>query len=411
MERLVAQYKVYSATVTIKDVGGVGLYLVQEPYLDQGLRHIVDRLAKSLIKSGSPITYDRVLQVVSEAKTEGDPEVISYYVFKTVNYGDLTVPLYDERVERIEFHGIGIPVSVVHSSFKNYPRLTTNLIFVDKRNVEMLLQRFNVSDDRAFSETCTKEGHKVIAYRPFGGLYFEIIKRFTSVPPLINVCKDLKCSLDALAYLWDEIERGGIHVIGGDTSATKALVNSLLLLSRRDLKVTTIESEPRLNFEGRNWLRVDPWTRKGVLLAYLSAARPDVVLADLHFKVVKVLLECGCRNVILFTETSRLADVMDSIVGYLGKKYKPLLLSRLSSVVVYDSGLRIYSVDKLRRKVLVRRVNPSLKLSLARSRPGGSSVLNLHKRREFLEKVVEENVSDNAQIQEMLRQYLEMGSF
>ncbi|MCI2415086.1 MAG: hypothetical protein MPF33_07605 [Candidatus Aramenus sp.] len=406
MERILAQYKVYSATVTIKDIDGVGLYLVQEPYLNPELKKTVEKLAKSLLKLKVNVTYDRVLRMVSETKVEGDPELLSYYVFKRVKYGDLTIPIYDEKVERVEYYGLGIPIKVVHTTFKNYLRLTTNLIFVDQKEVEDLQHRLNFRTDGGYAESYTPEGHKVIEYRSEGSFQLEVIKRFSTTPSVSKVCKELRCNFDALAYLWEGIEQGGLYVIGGNLNATKALVNSILSLSRMDLKIVTVESSPKLNFEGRNWSRVNARVSSEDLLNFLVTSQPDVVLADMRLNLLKSLLSCPC-SVVLFTDLRSVRDIMGSITCYLGKRYKRLFLARFSGIAIYDKDLRVYSVDKLRRKTVVRRVSLSPK-ALALHNKGGSNdiIIRLHNRREFLERVVEDNVSDEIQIRQILREYL-----
>ncbi len=407
MERILAQYKVYSATVTIKDVDGAGLYLVQEPYLNPELKRTVEKFAKSLLKSKVNVTYDRVLRMVSESKVEGDPELLSYYVFKKVKYGDLTIPIYDEKVERVECYGLGIPVKVVHTTFKNYLRLASNLIFVDQRELEDLQDRFNLGKDGVYAESYTPEGHKVVEYRSEEGFQLEVIKRFSATPSVSKVCRDLKCNFDALAYLWEGMEQGGLYVIGGNPYATKALVNSILLLSKSDLKIVTIESSPKFNFEGRNWLKVDARISSEDLSNFLAASQPDVVLADMRLNLLKSLLSCPCNSMMLFTDLRSVRDIMSLIVSYLGKRYKYLFLARLSGIAIYDKDLRVYSVDKLRRKTVVRRLNLSPKALALRSKGGlNDIVVRLHSRREFLERVVEDNVSDEIQIRQILREYL-----
>ncbi len=424
MERILNQYFLYGANVTIKDVNGIGLYIIKDPILDVRDKKLAEKYVREIYEKEIGQNYTKIVEYLSDFHLEqSNLEKIAFYVFKKLTYNDLTVPYFDTKIEKIEFYGINKPISVIHSSYKNYRRLYTNIIFNSITEVKTLLSKFgkniNSKKIRNIGEFYTHENNKILYYFDNNLANFEIIKSYEEQPIITNVLMNTDIGFNIISYLWETLEYKPFYIIISNQNKAHYLFNSLLYLLPQDIKIATIERFPSFNFKDRTWFAFHMSIRyKSKLFSSICKYEPDFVLLDLDLDYIESLLKYFSLNfgLLMFASSDSISNTMNLITNYLSLNLKKILLDKLDGIIIYNNKLRIFEKYKLGNKVKFKEIKipenlnelgitPQIRNISRRFRNSYDDIIrNMAVKSDLLRKIKNNNIIDNSQIQEILLQ-------
>jgi type IV secretory pathway ATPase VirB11/archaellum biosynthesis ATPase len=422
MEKILNQYTLFGVDVTIKDVNGIGIYIIKDPPLDNKDKKLADKYIHDIYEKGIKYNYTQIIEYLSDFHIDQPKlEKMAFYIFKKLTYSDLTIPYFDSKIEKIECYGLNKPISVIHTSYKNYKRLYTNVIFKSMDEIKDLLVRFNNKMDfkepRDIGEFYTYDNSEILYYIDNGIVNFEIIKFNEEQPIITNIIKDNNIDLNTISYLWEALEHKPFYIIVGNEKNTHYLFNSLLYLLPQYVKIVTVEKYPRFNFKDRVWLSFHTYTQyKTRLISSINKYEPDFVLLDLELDYMENLLkyfptQCG---LLIFSSQDSVSNTMNLISNYLPRNLEKILLDKLDAIIVYNNKLHIFEKYKLGNKIKFREIKiPKNPNELAITpyirkiiREYGSNysniVNNIIMKSDLLKRLKDNNIIDSLQIQEML---------
>ncbi|OYT60902.1 MAG: type II secretion system protein E [Desulfurococcales archaeon ex4484_217_1] len=203
-------------------------------------------------------------------------DILHYYIIRDiVGYGKIDVPMKDPRVEELAVEGPGIPVAIVHRDISEYPWLDTNIRFNGEEELRAFVQKLalrsgkHVSTAYPILEARLPEGHRIaltLSKEISGRGSSFVIRKFPEQPLTIThlLALNTLSPLEA-AYLWLIIEAQGlIFIIGAMASGKTTLLQSLTTLIPPDSRVITVEDTPELRLPHEHW---DPlYTRRSYSL-------------------------------------------------------------------------------------------------------------------------------------------------
>jgi len=425
MERILDQYFLYGANITIKDVNGIGLYIIKDPVLDFKDKKLAEKYIRDIHEKGIGYNYTKIIEYLSDFHLDQSKlEKIAFYVFKKLTYDDLTVPYFDTKIERIECYSLNKPVSVIHSSYKKYGRLYTNIIFNSTEEIRFLLTKFgkDTSSKKIMSigEFYTYENNKILYYFDNNLINFEIIKSYEEQPIITNVLRNNNIDCNTLSYLWETLEYKPFYIIISNKNKAYYLFNSLLYLLPQYIKIATIERYPLFNFKDRTWLTFHISAQyKSKLISSVSKYEPDFVLLDLDLDYIESLLKYfpTQSGLLMFTNLDSISNIMNLISNYLSRNLEKIFVNKLDGIIVFNDKLRIFEKYKLGNKVRFKEIKipenlnelgitPQIRNICRRSRNSYNDIIkNITIKSEVLRKIENNNIIDNSQIQEILLQY------
>lgn len=424
MERILDQYFLYGANVTIKDVNGIGLYIIKDPELDIKDKKLAEKYIRDIYEKGIGYNYTKIVEYLSDFHLDQSKlEKIVFYVFKKLTYDELTVPYFDTKIERIECYSLNKPVAVIHSSYKKYRRLYTNVIFNSTDEIKFVLTKFGKDirskKIRDICEFYTPENNKILYYFDNNLINFEIIKSHEEQPVITNVLTNSNIDYNTISYLWETLEYKPFYIIISNQKKAYYLFNSLLNLLPQYIKIVTIERYPLFNFKDRTWLTFHMSLQyKSRLISNISRYEPDFILLDLDLDYIESLLkyfptQCG---LLMFTNLDSVSNTMNLISNYLSRNLEKILINKLDGIIVYNDKLRIFEKYKLGNKVKFREIKipedlnelsitPQIRNISRRSRNNYNDIVkNIIIKSNLLRKFKNNNIVDNSQIQEILLQ-------
>ena len=262
--------------VYIFDAAGRWLYMVKEPYIDPRLRAAVADsvetlstwLAPSPVVEFDPIGYlTAELQRVGllQRATREELDAATHYLVRDIlGYWMLDPLLRDPQIEDVSCEGPSSPVKVWHRRFNSNGWLETNIWFRDQEKLDAVVSRLVHRSGRSISafspivDSVLPEGFRLAA--TWGrevtsqGSSFTIRKQraepFT-IPELVTA-KSIGPPL--AAYLWLLLDLKGFVVVSGATASGKTtLLNSLAGLLNPSWKIVSIEDTREINLQHSGW--------------------------------------------------------------------------------------------------------------------------------------------------------------
>lgn len=179
-----------------------------------------------------------------------------------LGYGIVQPLMVDTRIEDISCDGVGIPLYVF---IKEYGFIRSNIVFNSEDSLNFFIRKIAQDGGKQISvsvpvvETALKDGSRISAslgrYVTTRGPSFSI-RRFREVPiSPIDLIRLGTSDSTQLAYLWTIIEHGAnIMVVGGTATGKTTFLNAVLSFVSPDKKIVTIEDTKELNLKHDNWI-------------------------------------------------------------------------------------------------------------------------------------------------------------
>jgi flagellar protein FlaI len=296
--------------ISIEKETGKLRYLTVEPTMTEEEKHTLARL-KTILKEETNVSLavlkDQILidsylttQIRRSIKVYGlnVPEdsvgKFSYYVKRDfLGYGILDILMRDTNIEDISCNGTGIPIYVWHRYYESLP---TNVVYSSSEELDSFITRLaykaghQISVSRPILEGALPEGfrvHLTLEEVSKRGDTFTI-RKMRAIPfTIIDLISFGTVSPKIAAYFWILVENLRSIIVAGATASGKtALLNSIAMFIRPEMKVVTIEEVRELHFH-ENWIPMvtRPSFQAGVeevtlfdLLKSSLRQRPDYII-------------------------------------------------------------------------------------------------------------------------------------
>lgn len=221
-------------------------------------------------------------------------EKIVYYVKRDfLGYGVLDILMRDPNIEDISCNGAGIPIYVWHRHHESIP---TNVMYRSKEELDSFITRLayraghQISVSRPILEGALPEGfrvHLTLEEVSKRGDTFTIRKIKSNPYTIIDLIDFGSISPHMAAYFWILVENLRSIIIAGATASGKtALLNSISMFIRPEMKVVTIEEVRELRLH-ENWIPMvtrpsfQPGVQEVTLFDLLKSSlrqRPDYIV-------------------------------------------------------------------------------------------------------------------------------------
>jgi len=285
-------------------------YLTIEPTMTGDEKQILARLKTILreeadvplsILKDETLMEDYLTKQVKRAiktfrlKIPGDSvgKFIYYTKRDFLGYGILDLLMRDPNIEDISCNGTGIPVYVWHRYHESIP---TNVVYQSKEELDSFITRLaykaghQISVSRPILEGALPEGFRVhltldeVSKR---GDTFTIRKIKANPFTIIDLIELGTVSTHMAAYFWILVENLRSIIVAGATASGKtALLNSVSMFIKPEMKVVTIE-EVRELYLHENWVPMvtrpsfQPGVQEVTLFDLLKSSlrqRPDYII-------------------------------------------------------------------------------------------------------------------------------------
>ena len=233
-------------------------------------------------------------RIFKQKVSEDSVEKFIYYVKRDfLGYGILDILIRDLNIEDISCNGTGIPIYVWHRYYESIP---TNVVYHSKEELDSFITRLaykaghQISVSRPILEGTLPEGFRVhltleeISKR---GATFTIRKIKTNPFTIIDLIDFGTISPHMGAYFWILVENLRSIIVAGATASGKtALLNSISMFIRPEMKVVTIEEVRELRLH-ENWIPMvtrpsfQPGVQEVTLFDLLKSSlrqRPDYII-------------------------------------------------------------------------------------------------------------------------------------
>jgi len=272
-------------------------YLVIEPIMTTEESRLLDRLKTIMIEEADlPLSTLRNEYLIEDYLTneikkaiktfrlkipEESVEKFIYYVKRDfLGYGILDIPLRDPNIEDISCNGTGVPIFVWH---RYYESILTNIRYDSKEELDSFITRLaykagdQISVARPILEGTLPEGFRIILTLQEvskRGDTFTIRKIRANPFTIIDLIEFGTISPQMAAYFWILVENlRSIIVAGAIGSGKTALLNSIAMFIRPEMKVITIEETRELHLHD-NWIPM-------VTRSSFQSGVQDITLFDL----------------------------------------------------------------------------------------------------------------------------------
>ncbi len=248
--------------------------------LENGLKHAMDRIIKTLKIKMTRTTYEKLF----------------YYLKRDlVGYGAIEVLYNDPRVEDITCSGTGSPIYVFH---RDYEWLPTTIVFKDANALTTFARKlaYRSGQDLVYANPIV-EGplppkdyrvHLTLDIISRKGTSFTI-RRSAEEPFTITKLIQLGTITPAMAaYLWIMVSNTMTMLISGPMASGKTtLLNAIAMMIPPQKKIVTIEETSEIRLYHDNWtpMIIRPSTEEGVkditlfdLLKSSLRQRPDYII-------------------------------------------------------------------------------------------------------------------------------------
>ena len=296
--------------IEIDEITGKLKYVLIEPTLNeleiQFLEEIKDDLTERMdiplstlkneewMKDYLENQIDRVLKKFKRKVAQDSQEKYIYYLMRDfLGYGKIDLIMNDPKIEDISCNGVNAPIYVWH---QNYESVQTNIEYLSEKELDNIVRRLAYRTGRQISvanpivEGTLPEGYRVhltldeVSKR--GDTF--TIRKFRSNPyTIVDLINFGTISPQIAAYLWVLVENlRSIMICGATASGKTALLNSISMFIKPEMKVVTIEEVQELRLH-ENWIPMvtRPSYQPGVqevstfdLLKSALRQRPDYII-------------------------------------------------------------------------------------------------------------------------------------
>jgi flagellar protein FlaI len=284
-------------------------YLTIEPTMSKQERQTLKKL-KTIIKEEANVPLsvlknetrienyltNQIKQAIKTFKlkiSEDSVEKFIYYMKRDfLGYGIIDILIRDPNIEDISCDGTGIPIYVWHRHYESIP---TNVMYSSKEELDSFTTRLaykaghQISVSRPILEGALPEGfriHLTLEEISKRGDTFTIRKIRANPFTIIDLINFGTTSPHMAAYFWILVENLRSIIVAGATASGKtALLNSISMFIRPEMKVVTIEEVRELHLH-ENWIPMvtRPSFQQGVqevtlfdLLKSSLRQRPDYI--------------------------------------------------------------------------------------------------------------------------------------
>jgi flagellar protein FlaI len=252
-------------------------YLTVEPTMVDDEKQILNRL-KTIIKEEADVPLSilkdetliedylikRIKRAIKTFRLKISKDAIDKFIYYMkrdfLGYGIIDILILDPNIEDISCDGIGIPIYVWHRYHESIP---SNVMFSSREQLGSFITRLaykaghQISVSRPILEGTLPEGFRVhltleeISKR---GDTFTIRKIRANPFTIIDLINFGTISPHIAAYFWILIENLRSIIVAGATASGKtALLNSIAMFIRPEMKVVTIEEVRELRLH-ENWI-------------------------------------------------------------------------------------------------------------------------------------------------------------
>jgi flagellar protein FlaI len=237
--------------------------LVDARFVDAGAGEDDEGLDIGLVKSR--ILRRKALELLGYYSIELSPRSthkLLYFLERNyVGYGKLDAMLNDPHIEDISCDGVGIPIFIYHTVYKNIETsLTFNEDYLNSFVIQ-LVQRGgkHISIGSPMVNATLPDGSRLQATLgkevTTRGSSFTI-RRFKEDPfTPVDMLKFGTCSSEMLAYLWLAIENNKSMILAGGTASGKtSALNAVSMFIPPIAKIVSIEDTRELTLHHENWI-------------------------------------------------------------------------------------------------------------------------------------------------------------
>jgi flagellar protein FlaI len=252
-------------------------YLTIEPTMDVDEKQTLKRL-KTIIKEEANVPLsilkdedlikdylvNRIKRAIKTFRLKISEDAIDKFIYYMkrdfLGYGIIDILILDPNIEDISCDGIGIPIYVWHRYHESLP---TNVMFPSKDQLGSFITRLaykaghQISVSRPILEGTLPDGFRVhltleeISKR---GDTFTIRKIRANPFTIIDLINLGTISPHIAAYFWILVENLRSIIVAGATASGKtALLNSIAMFIRPEMKVVSIEEVRELRLH-ENWI-------------------------------------------------------------------------------------------------------------------------------------------------------------
>jgi flagellar protein FlaI len=220
------------------------------------------------------------------ALTEELYEKFIYYIERDMmGFGPLNIIMEDYRVEDVSCDGLGIPIYVWHRDYESMP---TNIVFTDREALDDFIIHLahkagkHISSAFPIVDAMIYGKHRLAAtfreeISPRGSTF--TIRKFRERP--FSITELLMANVlnsEMAAYFWLLLEhKASIMILGATGSGKTTLLNALTTFIKPRMKIVTCEETAEINIPRENWVRFV--TRESYGLG--ATERGQVTLFDL----------------------------------------------------------------------------------------------------------------------------------
>ena len=285
-------------------------YLTIEPTMTDEEKRILARL-KTILKEEANVPLSvlkdetlieeyltkkikRAIKTFKLKISKDSVEKFIYYMKRDfLGYGIIDILIRDPNIEDISCNGTGIPIYVWHRYHESIP---TNVMYHSKEELDSFITRLaykaghQISVSRPILEGALPEGFRVhltleeISKR---GDTFTIRKIRANPFTIVDLIDFGTISPHMAAYFWILVENLRSIIVAGATASGKtALLNSISMFIRPEMKVVTIEEVRELHLH-ENWIPMvtrpsfQPGVQEVTLFDLLKSSlrqRPDYIV-------------------------------------------------------------------------------------------------------------------------------------
>ncbi len=218
--------------------------------------------------------------------TEEQTERFLYYIDRDLlGFGPLNIIMEDFKVEDVSCDGVNVPIYVWHRDFESMP---TNIMFSDREALDDFIIHLahkagkHVSSAFPIVDAMIYGKHRLAAtfreeISPRGSTF--TIRKFRERPfSIIELIVSNVLNSEMGAYFWLLLEnKANLMLIGATGSGKTTLLNALTTFIKPRMKIVTCEETAEINIPRENWVRFV--TRESYGLG--SSERGEVSLFEL----------------------------------------------------------------------------------------------------------------------------------
>ena len=252
-------------------------YVTIEPTMTDEEKSVLNRL-KTILKEESNVPLsilkdealiedyliDQIKQAIKTYKLEISKDSVGKFIYYMkrdfLGYGIIDILFRDPNIEDISCNGTGIPIYVWHRYHESIP---TNVIYHSEEELNSFITRLaykaghQISVSRPILEGTLPEGFRVLLTMgevSKRGDTFTIRKIRANPFTIIDLIEFGTISPHMAAFFWILVENLRSIIVAGATASGKtALLNSISMFIRPELKVVSIEEVRELQLH-ENWV-------------------------------------------------------------------------------------------------------------------------------------------------------------